>query len=120
MMQNIIADYQSAIATLQRETKRAAEGRQWLGEWERKLKCREAQILTTEPPEGKNAEERAANHLLRCTTDDLAVAHRKAIWQARARVDDAEMQVSVARETARLLRLQLALAVVPGVQELLA
>jgi hypothetical protein len=57
----IIACYQTCIHTIEEHMDRAAKERQWVGEWQEKLKYRETQILTTEPPEGTNAEERAAN-----------------------------------------------------------
>ena len=55
---------------------------------------------------------------MRLTEDDLCRGHREAIWQVRARIDNADMQVAVAREWCHPYRLPLDLSVPEGIREL--
>jgi hypothetical protein len=118
--QELVAEYRTTIDAISVETVKAADSRIVLDSWERKLKTYEAELLLNGEAEGKNAEERAARLLVASTLSKECESLRASIQQARRAVAEADSLLSVARETCRLLRLQLALAASASILEAVA
>lgn len=116
---DIIADYRATIDVLSRELKRAGENREELDRWQEKAALRKAAIIAA-GIEGTNAEIRAANLTITLASDVEYGEVIGACVQVRRRIDNAETQIAVARESCRLLRLQLALSASPAVLEAVA
>ena len=114
----LVASHTKTLAALEEQMQSLLEYREAVAEAERKLKLREATLLITIPPEGKNAEERAARHLVYCETDPACAEYRMAIQDNRRGAGEFQIQVDITREECRMLRLQLALLANPGVVEL--
>jgi hypothetical protein len=115
----IVVQYQRCIDIVAEQLAASARARLELDDWERKLKCYEAELLLA-GVEGRNAEERAARLLVASTESDECRSLRAAIVETRQKLADADRQVSVAREQSRLYRLLLALSVRESTQELVA
>jgi hypothetical protein len=113
----IIAQYETTIEAVGAETVRAMEARIMLDSWERELKMYEAELLLNGAAEGKNADERGARLLMASTESTECQSLRASIEQARRDLAEVDGRLSIARETHRSLRLQLALAAALSVLE---
>jgi hypothetical protein len=112
--------YQACIDLLAAQLAASMRARLDLDDWERELRVYEAELLLNGAAEGRNAEERAARLLTASTESEECRSLRAAIVEAKQSLADAERQITVAKEQARLYRLLLALSSREALQELVA
>jgi hypothetical protein len=110
------SDYAATIDLLAASLADAAQARLDLDDAERQLALFEAGVVAA-GLEGSNEQQRKANLTIALACDAEYRLLRDGATEARCRVADADIEVTITRERCRLLRLTLAQAVSDGVLE---